>query len=105
MSSPATGDLCRTFLSRRSHTRGMATGASTVRLPTNRETAHQRRHRVGRHATTTDAPTRARTSTRTLTLTHRRSFDGRRRTSPLRPCCCAAARRQRPPRSDECANN
>jgi hypothetical protein len=60
---------------------------------------------VGRHTTTTDAPTRERTSTPTPTLMLRHSFDGRRRTLPLRPCCCAAARRQRPPRSDECANN
>jgi hypothetical protein len=85
--------------------RGMATDASAVRLPISCTVPHQCHRRAGRHATTTDAPMRVRTSTPSLTLTVRHSSGGRRRTLPLRPCCCAATRRQRPLRSDGCANN
>jgi hypothetical protein len=105
MPSHATDGLHKISLCRRSPVREMATGVSAVRLPTSRTAAHQRHRRAGRHATTTDAPTRERMWKQTLTLTHRHTFGGRRRILPLRPCCCAAARRWRPPRNDECANS
>jgi hypothetical protein len=73
--------------------RGTSTGASAVRLPTSRTAAHQRHRHAGRHATTTDAPTRAQMSTRTPTLTPRRSSGGHHKTLQVQPCCCAAARR------------
>jgi hypothetical protein len=60
--------------------RGMATGVSAVRLPSSRMAAHQRHRLAGRHVTTTDTPTRARTSMPTPTLTVLRSSGGCRRT-------------------------
>jgi hypothetical protein len=71
--------------------RGMATDVSVVWLPTSRTAAHQCHHRAGRHATTTDTPTRVRTSTQMSTLTHHRSSDRRRRT-----CRCGHAVAQLP---------
>jgi hypothetical protein len=89
--------------------RGTTTGTSAARLPISPAAAHLRRRRVGCRATTTNATTRARTSTLmptlALTLTLRHSSGGRLRTLLLRPCCYAAAQSSRPPRSDECANS
>jgi hypothetical protein len=85
--------------------RGMATGVSIVQLKSSRTAVHQRHRHAGWHATTINAPTRVRTLKPMPTLMLRRSFVGRCRTLPLRPCCCAAARRQRPLRSDEYASN
>jgi hypothetical protein len=62
MPSRVTDDLHKTSPCRKNPVRGMATGVSVVRLPTSRMAAHQCRRRVGRHATTTDVPTRVRTS-------------------------------------------
>jgi hypothetical protein len=103
--SPATDSLHKTSPCRKSNVMGTASGVSAVRLPISRTPAHQHRRRTGWHAATTEKPTRARTSTRTPTLTPCRSSDGRRRILLLRPCCCAVVWRLRPPRSDECTNN
>jgi hypothetical protein len=105
MPSPAADGLHKTSLCRRGPERGTATDASVVRLTISCTAAHQRHRHAGRRATTTDTPTRARTSMPTPMLTLCHSSGGRRRTLPLQPCCCAAAQRQRPPRSDGCANN
>jgi hypothetical protein len=74
--------------------RGTARGRSVVQLPNNLEPAPRRRRLEDAHATTNDAPKRARTSTLTLTVTPSRSSGGRHRTSPAQPCCYAAARMQ-----------
>jgi hypothetical protein len=71
MPSLAIGGLHKTSPCRRSTMRGMETGVSAVRLVISYTVAHQRHRRAGRHATTTDAPTRA---------THRHSSGERRRT-------------------------
>jgi hypothetical protein len=71
---------------------GNGDGVSAVWLPSSHTAAHQHCRHAGWHATTTDAPTRVRTSTPTPTLTLHRSSSGHRRILPLRPCCCAAAR-------------
>jgi hypothetical protein len=65
MPSLATGDLHKTSSCRRSPVRGTVTGVSAVQLPGSRTAAHQLHRHTGRHATTTDAPMRARTSTLT----------------------------------------
>jgi hypothetical protein len=67
--------------------RGTATGTSAVRLPIIHTVAHLRCQHAGRCATTTDAPTKARTLTPTPTLTPCHSSGGCLRTSSLRPCC------------------
>jgi hypothetical protein len=105
MPSPTTGDLHNTSPCRRSPVRGMAIGVSAVRLPSSRTTARQHHRHTGQHATTTDAPTKARTSAPTPTLTPRRTSGGCRIPYLLQPCCYVAAQRQRPPRSDEYARN
>jgi hypothetical protein len=109
--SPAIDARCRMFLCRESPPppRGTTTGTSAARLPISPAAAHLHRRRVGCRATTTNATTRAQTSTLmatlALTLTLRHSSGGRLRTLLLRPCCYAAAQSSRPPRSDECANS
>jgi hypothetical protein len=111
--SLAIDNLHRTLLCRSSSVRGMASAGSATRLPNNHGPARRCHQPVDEHATTTDAPTRALTSTPmstptptpTPTLKPHHSSSGRRRTSPRQQCCCAAARRWRPPRSDVCASN
>jgi hypothetical protein len=70
-----------------------------------RRPAADQPRRADRRATTTDAPTRARTSTPTSTLTLCHFSGMHLRTLPQRQCCCAAARSPRPPRSDGCATS
>jgi hypothetical protein len=85
--------------------RGMTSTKSVILLPSSPEPA-PRRHRLGDGpATTTDAPTRARTSTPTTTVTPRRPSGGRRKTWPPQSCCFTATRRQRPLKRDECASS
>jgi hypothetical protein len=83
----------------------MATGVSAARLRTSRMDVHLRRRRAGQSPTTTDAPTQARTSTRTPTSMLWHSSGWRLKTLPLQPCCYAAARSLQPPRNDECASS
>jgi hypothetical protein len=85
--------------------RGTTTDVSAVQRSGSRTAAHRHHRHAGRHATTTDAPMRARTSTPMPTPMPCHSSGGCRRTLPLRPCYCAAARRQGPPRSGEYASN
>jgi hypothetical protein len=97
------------FLCRESPARGTTTDASAVRLPISRTATHLRRQCADWCVTTTDVPTRARTSmpapTPTPTLMLRHSSGRRLRTLQCWPCCYATARSPRPPRSDECANS
>jgi hypothetical protein len=95
----------RMFLCRGCPARGTTTGASAVWLPISRTAAHLCCRHADRRATTTNAPTKAWTSTLTPTLTLCHFSGGRPRTSPLWPCCYAAARSLQPPRSDECASS
>jgi hypothetical protein len=101
----AIDNLRRKFLCRGSPVRGLATGATAARLRTNRMAVHLHGRRVGRSPTTTNVPTQAPTSMRTLTLTLRHSFGGRLKTSPLQPCCYMAAQSLQPPRNKEYANS
>jgi hypothetical protein len=57
MPIPTTDEVRRLFLCRSSPTRGTTTGASAVRLPISRTTAHLRHRHEGRCAMTTNAPT------------------------------------------------
>jgi hypothetical protein len=75
-----TDDLHKISQCRRSPVKGMANDASADRVPSSCGPARLCHRHGGQHATTTDAPTRARTST--PTLTPRRSSGGRRRTLP-----------------------
>jgi hypothetical protein len=107
---PPIGNLprCRPFSwsrCRNNVVKRTANGRSVVLLLNNFELA-PRHCRLGDvRVTMIDAPTKAQTSTPTLTVTPHRSLGGHCRTWPLQPCCSAAARRQRPPKRDECANS
>jgi hypothetical protein len=89
---------------RSSPVRGTASGGSTAEPLNSPEPEHRRRRPGDEHTTTTDAPTRALTSTPTPMLMPRHSLGGRRRTLLRQPCCCVAVRRQRPPRRDGCVS-
>jgi hypothetical protein len=79
----------------------MATGTSDARLRTSRMAAQLLHRHAGQSLTTTDAPTRVRTTT--LMLCH--SSSGRLKTLPLQPFYYAAARSLQPLRNDECASS
>jgi hypothetical protein len=73
MPSLVTGGLHKTSPCRRSTMRGVETGVSAVQLVISRTAAHQRHRRAGRHATTTDTPTRE--THRHSSGEHRRTFE------------------------------
>jgi hypothetical protein len=102
---PVIDNLHRTSRCRSSPVRGTASGGSAAQQPNNHGPAHRHRRPGGEHATATDAPMRALTSTLMSTLTLRHSSGGCRRTSPQQPCCCTAVQRLRPLRRDGCASS